>query len=91
MAWLQHWLAVKIQLDSKHLLWTLFLTLLYFSKVQKDFFHRREWNFTLKDDIFIRYITFNDSTEFEKDLLKRLPFKIDIGGVYNTIVSDLFF
>lgn len=59
-----------------------------YSTVQKDYFHRREWNFTLKDDIFIRYITFNDSTEFEKDLLRRLPFKIDIGGVYNTIPKD---
>lgn len=59
-----------------------------YSTVQKDFFHRREWNFTLKDDIFIRYITFNDSAEFEKDLLRRLPFKIDIGGVYNTIPKD---
>lgn len=59
-----------------------------YSAVQKDYFHRREWSFTLKDDIYLRYQTFNDSTEFEKDLLKRLPFKIDIGGVYNNIPKD---
>lgn len=33
-------------------------------------------------------MTFNDCNEFEKELLKRVPFKIDIGGVYNHIVSD---
>ena len=54
--------------------------------VQKDYFHRREFCFTLKDDVYLRYQTFNDWNEFEKELQKRTPFKIDIGAVYNHIV-----
>lgn len=53
-----------------------------YSEVQRDYFHRREFSFTLKDDIYLRYLTFNDFNEFDKELQKRIPFKIDIGGVY---------
>lgn len=59
-----------------------------YSEVQKEYFHRREFSFTLKDDIYLRYQTFNDYTEFEKELIRRSPFKIDIGGVYNQIPKD---
>ena len=41
----------------------------------------------MKDDIYLRYQTYSDAAEFEKDLLRRLPFKIDLGGVYNNIVK----
>lgn len=51
--------------------------------------HRREFSFTLKDDIYLRYQTFNDYSEFERELLRKSPVKIDIGGVYNHIVRDL--
>ena len=51
--------------------------------VQIDYFHRREFSFTLKDDVYLRYQTFNDLNEFEKELINRKPFKIDIGAVYN--------
>ena len=57
--------------------------------VQREFFHHREFSFTLKDDIYLRYLTFSDYIDFEKELLKRVPYKIDIGGVYNHIVSKL--
>jgi DNA primase small subunit len=60
---------------------------LSFNKVQKENFHRREFSFTLKDDIYLRYQTFSDFSEFEKDLCRRMPFKIDIGGIYNYVVS----
>jgi len=59
-----------------------------YSAVQKDYFHRREWSFTLKDDIYLRYQTFNDSNEFESNLVKKCPFKIDIGGVYSHVPKD---
>lgn len=64
-----------------------------FSEENKDQFHRREFSFTLKDDIYLRYLTFGDPLEFEKELNKRCPVKIDIGGVYNHIVffSFLYF
>ena len=54
--------------------------------VQKDNFHRREFSFTLKDDVYLRYQTFNDSSDFERELLRRVPFKIDIGSIYNQVV-----
>ncbi len=57
--------------------------------VQKEYFHKREFCFTLKDDIYLRYQTFNDYNEFERELIRRCPFKIDIGGVYNQIVGCL--
>jgi DNA primase small subunit len=55
--------------------------------VQKDNFHRREFSFTLKDDVYLRYQTFYDWNEFEKELVRKCPVKIDIGGIYNHIVS----
>jgi DNA primase small subunit len=60
-----------------------------YSEIQKEYFHKREFSFTLKDDIYLRYQTFNDLSEFEKELLRRCPFKIDIGGVYNQIARNL--
>lgn len=54
-----------------------------YSEVQKEYFHHREFNFTLKDDIYIRYLSYTDYNEFEKELVRKAPFKIDIGGIYN--------
>lgn len=56
-------------------------------KGQRNYFPRREFSFTLKDDVYLRYQTFNDFNEFEKELLKKIPYKIDIGSVYNNIVN----
>lgn len=58
-----------------------------YSEVQRENFHKREFSFTLKDDIYLRYQTFNDYNEFEKELIKKCPYKIDIGGIYNQIVN----
>lgn len=59
-----------------------------YSEANKEYLHRREFSFTLKDDIYLRYQTFTDYSEFEKELLKKSPVKIDIGGVYNHIPKD---
>ncbi|RNA03041.1 DNA primase small subunit-like [Brachionus plicatilis] len=59
-----------------------------YSEIQKENFHRREFSFTLKDDIYLRYQTFSDYNEFEKELLRKCPYKIDIGGIYNQIPKD---
>jgi DNA primase small subunit len=59
-----------------------------YSEVPKEYFHRREFSFTLKDDIYLRYQTYTETNDLEKDLVKKAPIKIDIGGVYNNIPKD---
>lgn len=49
----------------------------------KEYNRLREWSFTLKDDVYVRYKCFNNKEEFKDALVKKLPFKIDIGAVYN--------
>jgi len=52
------------------------------SSDERDFFYRREWSFTIEDDIYIRYQAFRDQSEFEAAIKKRQPHKIDIGAVF---------
>lgn len=49
----------------------------------KNCFKYREFSFTLPGDIYVRYLSFEDSLEFRSSLLAKIPIKIDIGAVYN--------
>lgn len=65
-----------------------YLNLYSFNKIHSfsadsSIFTHREISFTLEDDIYIRYLSFEDQAEFEKEICSRIPFKIDIGAVYN--------
>tara|TARA_B100000780_G_C21095639_1_gene441852 strand:+ start:259 stop:1755 length:1497 start_codon:yes stop_codon:yes gene_type:complete len=51
--------------------------------VRKDYFQRREICFTLEDDIYIRYNSFRDAAAFKRELIKKMPHKIDIGAVFS--------
>ena len=50
--------------------------------------HRREFSFTTGDDIYIRYLSYENAEEFRKDLCKKLPYKIDIGAVFSANPRD---
>lgn len=46
-------------------------------------FQVRELAFIYEDDRHVRYRSFEDTAEFEQELCKANPQKIDIGAVYN--------
>lgn len=49
-----------------------------------DLFERREFSFTLENDIYVRFQSYKNDEEFKKEAMRGLPIKIDIGAVYNT-------
>lgn len=54
---------------------------------QRDF-ENREFSFTLKDDIYIRYRSYSSETEMTEDIKKMNPYKIDIGAVFTGKPKD---
>lgn len=54
----------------------------------REFFYRREFSFTIEDDIYIRYQCFRDEDELRAAIQKRQPHKIDIGAVFTAPPKD---
>ena len=48
-----------------------------------SFMPRREFSMTLENDIYCRYLSFKDAAEFEEELARKVPHKIDVGAVFN--------
>jgi len=44
---------------------------------------RREFSFTLADDVYLRYLSFSSAEDLKAEMLRLLPRKIDLGAVYN--------
>lgn len=61
---------------------------LNYGGVPKTYFTNREFSFTLKDDIYIRYQSFSDQQDMEKEIQKKCPYKIDIGAVFSHRPKD---
>eukprot|EP01128_Nolandella_sp_AFSM9_P013026 TRINITY_DN9904_c0_g1_i1.p1 TRINITY_DN9904_c0_g1~~TRINITY_DN9904_c0_g1_i1.p1 ORF type:complete len:441 (+),score=70.31 TRINITY_DN9904_c0_g1_i1:91-1323(+) len=53
----------------------------------REYFGRREWSFTI-NAIYSRYNCYTSLEEFKKDILKRMPHKMDIGAVFNTAPTN---
>ncbi|XP_011101033.1 DNA primase small subunit [Sesamum indicum] len=49
----------------------------------QSYFGRREFSFTLDNDIYLRFQSFNNVAELENAIKEKCPFKIDIGPVYS--------
>jgi len=56
--------------------------------MDRDYFLRREWSFTIEDDIYIRYQSFRDKGEMMAAIQRRQPHKIDIGAVFTASPKD---
>lgn len=52
-----------------------------------SYFGRREFSFTLENDIYVRFQSFEEVGDLEKAIKHQCPFKIDIGPVYSVNVS----
>ncbi|XP_064466175.1 DNA primase small subunit-like [Ornithodoros turicata] len=62
---------------------SLFYKWLTYGGVDKTIGTNREISFTLEGDVYIRFQSFAEQSEFEKALRDKVPHKIDIGAVYN--------
>ena len=50
--------------------------------------HRREFSFTIAQDVYIRYLSYENADALRKGLCDQLPHKIDIGAVFTADPRD---
>ncbi|XP_039052059.1 DNA primase small subunit-like isoform X1 [Hibiscus syriacus] len=65
------YIVIAVSADGKH------------PACDKSYFGRREFSFTLENNVYIRFQSFNSVTEMENSIKEKCPFKIDIGPVYS--------
>ena len=52
-----------------------------------DTFSHREFSFTLADDVYVRYQSFDSREALEEGVRKATPYKMDIGAIFSVKVS----
>lgn len=63
------------------------LTSIEDNDVESEYYHNREFSFTLANDVYCRYLSFKNANDFKLALVERVPHKIDIGAVFNMTPS----
>eukprot|EP00038_Savillea_parva_P009708 m.185333 g.185333 ORF g.185333 m.185333 type:complete len:452 (+) comp16414_c0_seq1:127-1482(+) len=61
---------------------------LSYGKPDAEYFSKREFSFTLKDDVYIRYRSYASEEEMTADIKKMNPYKIDIGAIFSGKPKD---
>ena len=56
----------------------------------RDTFCHREFSFTLEDDVYVRYQSFDSQESLEEGIRKATPYKMDIGAIFSIRVSVHF-
>lgn len=49
----------------------------------EESFSNREFSFTLEDDVYVRYQSYDSCTALKEGIRKNCPYKIDIGAIFN--------
>ena len=52
----------------------------------RDTFRHREFSFTLEDDVYVRYQSFDSQESLEEGVRKAMPYKMDIGAIFSVRV-----
>lgn len=68
---------------TKYFPFSLFYRWLSYADADEDRFSRREFSFILEDDVYLRFLSFHSAAELRQEVLRKTPFKIDIGAVYS--------
>lgn len=53
-------------------------------------FTHREWAFTVSDDVYLRWNSFNNVDELKKEVLRLKPTRFEIGAIYTAKVSSRY-
>ena len=51
--------------------------------IDEESFSNREFSFTLEDDVYVRYQSYDSCTALKEGIRKNCPYKIDIGAIFN--------
>lgn len=63
--------------------------MMYVCAGDNDTFSHREFSFTLEDDVYVRYQSFDNQQALEESVKKNTPYKIDIGAIFSVKVSQV--